>query len=76
MYCCHAHGYAHHHCFGYDPGYGCGPAYPPYARRGRRSRGRDLEDYLEDLEDELARVRRELQELREQETGADAPAAT
>ena len=29
------------------------------------ARARDLEDYLEDLEDELARVRRELQELRE-----------
>ncbi len=70
MCCWHAHGYVHHHCFGYDPGYGYGPPSPPYARRGRRSRARDLEDYLEDLEDELARVRRELQDLREQ--GAEA----
>ena len=32
--------------------------------------GADLDGYLEDLEDELARVRRELQELRE--PGAEA----
>jgi hypothetical protein len=70
MCCWHAHGYVHHHCFGYYPGYEYGPPSPPYARRGRRSRARDLEDYLEDLEDELARVRRELQDLREQ--GAEA----
>jgi hypothetical protein len=70
MCCWHAHGYAYHRCFGYDPGYEYGPPSPPYARRGRRSRARDLEDYLEDLEGELARVRRELQDLREQETGA------
>jgi hypothetical protein len=52
---------------GYDPGYEYGP---PYARRGRRSRARDREEYLEDLEGELVRVRRERQDLREQETGA------
>jgi hypothetical protein len=53
------------------PGYEYGPPPDlPYPRRGRRSRARDLGDYLEDLEDELARVRRELQELREQGTEA------
>ncbi len=36
----------------------------------------DLEGYLEDLDDELARVRRELQGLREQETGAGPSAST
>lgn len=65
MCCCHAHGHLHHRCFGCDPGFGYGPPYPQYARRGRRIRARDLEDYVEDLEDELARVRRELQDLRE-----------
>ena len=56
----------HHWCFGPGPGYEYGPPPDlPYPRRGRRTRARDLEDYLEGLEDELARVRRELQELRE-----------
>ena len=80
MCCCHGHGDLHHWCFGYGPGYEYGAPpdlpYPPYARRGRRTRARDLEDYLEDLEDELARVRRDLQELREPGTGArQAPGA-
>ena len=66
MCCWHGYGHRHHWCFGYGPGYEYGPRPgPPYVRRGRRIRARDLEDYLEDLEDELARVRRELQELRE-----------
>ena len=71
MCCCHGHGHLQHGCFGYSPGYEYGPPPgPPYARRGRRTRARDLEDYLEDLEDELARVRRDLQELREPGTEA------
>lgn len=69
MCCWHDHGHLHHGCFGYGPGYGYGPPYP-YARRGRRRLTRDLEDYLDDLEDELAQVRRDLQDLREQ--GAEA----
>ena len=71
MCCCHDYG---HWCFGHAPSYEYGPPpgllYRPYARRGRRTRTRDLEDYLEDLEDELARVRRDPQELREQGTEA------
>lgn len=74
MCCCHDYRHVHHWCFGHAPGYEYGPPpdlpYPPYAQRGRRTRTRDLEGYLEDLEDELARVRRELQELREQGTEA------
>ena len=66
MCCCHSYRHAHHWCFGPGPGHEYGPPpdlpYPPYPRRGRRTRARDLEDYLEDLEDELARVRRELRE--------------
>jgi hypothetical protein len=69
MCCWHAHGHLHRWCFGDDPGYWYGLPYPSHARRGRRTRARDLEDYLEDLEDEVARVRRELQELREPGTG-------
>jgi len=65
MCCCHGYRHAHHWCFGPGPGYEYGPPpdlpYPPYRQRGRRTRARDLEDYLEDLEDELARVRLELQ---------------
>ena len=71
MCCCHDYRHVHHWCFGHAPGYEYGPPPDlPYARRGRRTRTRDLEDYLEDLEDELARVRRELQELREPGTEA------
>ena len=74
MCCCHGYRHPPHRCLGYGPGYEYGPPpdvpYPPYARRGRCTRARDLEDYLEDLEDELTRVRRELQELREQGTEA------
>jgi hypothetical protein len=60
----------HHRGHGYGAGYVYGPPpgqpVPFPARRGRRAR--DLEDYAEDLEEELARVRRELQELRRAET--------
>lgn len=77
MCCCHAHACTHHSGWrsAGGPGYGYGYAPPPgasYARRGRRARARDLEEYLEDLEDELARVRQELDDLREPgpETGS------
>ena len=74
MCCCHGYRHPHHWCFGPGPGYEYGPPpglpYPPYPRRGRRTRTRDLEDYLEDLEDEIAGVRRQLQELREPGTEA------
>lgn len=70
MCCWHAHGHLHHGRFGYGPDYEYGPPCPPYARRGRRSRARDLED----LEVEL--VRRGLQELREHSAKArQAPGA-
>ena len=77
MSCWCGHGPCHyrgHHGYGRGYAYGAGYVYGPPpgqpvpfpARRGRRAR--DLEDYAEDLEEELARVRRELQELRRAET--------
>lgn len=78
-YCC-GHGPWHCHGYPYPPAYGPPPAayYPPgepygygYGHRRRRRRRvdtEDLADYLEDLEEEVARVRRELDELRETDT--------
>ncbi len=79
MSCCYGHGPCHyHHGYGYPPAYGPPPAayYPPaepygygYGRRRRRRiDAEELADYLEDLEAEVARVRRELDELRKTDT--------
>lgn len=68
-YPCHYHGYPHPAAYGPPP-----PAYYPVAepygygsRRRRRPDVEDLADYLQDLEAEIARVRRELDELRKTE---------
>jgi hypothetical protein len=79
MSCCCGHGHGPCHCHGYPypPAYGPPPAayYPPagpygygYGRRRRRVDAEDLADYLQDLEAEVARVRRELDELRSTDT--------
>lgn len=79
MSCCCGHHPCHYHAYPYAPAYGPPPAayYPPaepygYGRRWRRrveaEDAKDLADYLQDLESEVARVRRELDELRR--TGA------
>lgn len=72
MSCCSGHGLCHHHGDGHPSG-GChGPAEPDGSGFGRRRRGRvgaeDLAGYLEDLEAEVARVRGELDELRNRDT--------
>jgi len=83
MSCCHGYGYGHgpchYHGYPYAPAYGppAVPYYPPaepygygYGRgRRRRAEVEDLAEYLEDLEAEVARVHRELDELRKTRTG-------
>lgn len=78
MSCCCGHGLCHHHEYGYPAAYGpppgayFGPAEPYGYGLGRRRRRRvdaeELADYLEDLEAEVARVRGELEELRQRAT--------
>jgi hypothetical protein len=68
----HAHGPWCHDPYVYPPpGYAAAdyyppPAYypPPRARAGRRLDADELAEYLQRLEDEVARVRRDLDELR------------
>ncbi len=77
MSCCCGHGPCHCH-HGYTCPYGPPPVgyYPtpePYGygygrRRRRRVDVEDLAEYLQDLETEVARVRRELNELRTTDT--------
>jgi hypothetical protein len=70
MSCWHAHGPWCHGPYVYPPGYypaDCYPQdyYPPPPRTRRRSVDtEELADYLQRLEEEVARVRRDLDELR------------
>jgi hypothetical protein len=71
MSCWCGHGPWHYHGYPYPPAaaYGPPPAmyYPPaepYRRRRRRADAGELADYLDELEAEVARIRRELDELR------------
>lgn len=77
MSCWCGHGPWHYHGYPYPPAaaYGPPPAayYPPPAepygrRRRRRADAEELADYLSELEAEVARIRRELDELRATET--------
>jgi len=79
MSCCCGHGPCHcHHGYTCPSAYGPPPVgyYPtpePYGygyghRRRRRVDVEDLAEYLQDLETEVARVRRELNELRTTDT--------
>ncbi len=76
MSCHYGHGPCHcHHGYPCAPAYGPpGAYYPPpepygYGRRRRRRvDAEDLAEHLQDLEAEVARVRRELDELRKTDT--------
>ncbi len=72
MSCWCGHGPWHYHGYPYPPAYGPPPGtyYPPgepygYGRRRRRrADAEELADYLDELQAEVARVRRELDDLR------------
>ncbi|EUA13594.1 hypothetical protein I545_4723 [Mycobacterium kansasii 662] len=72
MSCCCGHGPWHCHGYPYAPSAAYGPPASfyyeppePYRRRRRRQPdAEELADYLSELEAEVARIRRELDELR------------
>ncbi|WP_219070840.1 hypothetical protein [Candidatus Mycobacterium methanotrophicum] len=70
MSCWCGHGPWHYHGYPYGPpAYAPPPAAEGYGRRRRyRANAEELSDYLQELETEVARMRRELDELRGTDT--------
>ena len=75
MSCWCGHGPWHHHGYPYAGPMAYGPPSAmyyepgPYRRRSRQADAEDLADYLDDLEAQVARIRRELDEVRRTNAG-------